>query len=303
MDKPEPTEDQVKAANEAEEARWQGDFDEDNLKIPYKRETENGTNKKTEGDKGAGDDKTDDEDKTPPAEEELDEPEPVVTTTDPGEYVPADYSFDVTLKDGKTVKISTPEEAEKLAEDPDNFETPKQLMDFINKQNKMNQKLDKDYEKWEQQHETFTKQVETETQRREQVTNFENEFNYLAGKGLIPKLSAELQAADWADPEIAKNEDVKVYNAILGYFIKENKERAKAKVAPMTSMIEAYNAMQADPAVKKADEDKQVAGQARKDAGARVAGVSPTQQTGYVPKGIAVGNPNILKRGSSIWDD
>jgi hypothetical protein len=63
--------------------------------------------------------------------DEVSEPAPLVTVQDPGEYTPADYSFEVTLKDGKTVKVASAEEADKIAEDPDNFETPAQLSQFL----------------------------------------------------------------------------------------------------------------------------------------------------------------------------
>src|ERR1700741_82746 len=136
-----PTEEQVKAHNEAEEARWQGDYKEEDLAVPYKREDAKDDKKPgdkpdgTQGDDGG--DKPDDKPGDSEEVEQYSEPAPVITVEDTGEYKPADYSFEVTLKDGKTVKVSTTEEAEKLADNPDNFETPKQLMDFINKQNKM----------------------------------------------------------------------------------------------------------------------------------------------------------------------
>ncbi len=316
-DKSQITEEQVKAANEAEEAKWQGDFKDEDLAVPYRRDTED---EKDEDDKNKkkADDADDGKDKGDKSEEESAEkspeqyfaPEPVVTVDDPGEYKPADYSFEVTLKDGKTVKVSTPEEAEKLADDPDNFETPKQLMDFINKQNNMNRNLDKDYEKWEAQHKTFTEQVEEEQQRRDTVDSFVGEFQYLVSRGKLPAVAKEHASADWTDPEVAKQPGVKEQIAVLNYMVEENKARAKAGVKPLTSVIDAFNAWREDEGTKetedqakKEEEERKAAGEARKAAGARVAGVSPSGQGSYVPKGIAVGNPNVFKRGAAQWDD
>lgn len=316
-EKPQVTEEQVKTANEAEEAKWQGDYKEEDLVIPYKREdSSEGTSSKSrletdDSKQYAGDiDDSGSGDANDEEVQQISEPVSAVTVEDPGEYQPADYSFEVTLKDGKTVKISTPDEAEKIADDPDNFETPKQLMDFINKQNKMNRNLDKEYEKWESQKKTFTEQLETETERRETIETYVGEFNYLVSKGLIPTVPKEYVDADWNDPEIAKQPGVKEQMALLDYMTKENAVRAKAKVKPITSIVDAYNAWQMDEghqkseAKKKADEEAhRAAGEARKTAGARVAGVSASNQAPYVPKGIAVGNPNVFKRSENIWAD
>jgi len=313
-DKPAPTEEQIKAANEAQEAKWQGDFKEEDLTIPYKRENKSesakGSKDSTGNNTGGGGDSNEEdeeEDNSPKEVEQYSEPAPALTVEDPGDYKPADYSFEVTLKDGKTVKVTTPEEAEKLADDPDNFETPKQLMDFINKQNKMQRNLDRDYEKWESQHKTFTEQLKTETDRRKTVDNYVAEFQYLVDKGKLPPVAKEYLDADWSDPEVAKQPGVKEQMALLNYMIKENNVRTKANIKPLTSVVDAYYAWKEDEGeqekAKEAEEAKKAAGEARKTASARVAGVSPAQQGSYVPKGIAVGNPNVFKRGAAVWDD
>lgn len=308
-----PTEEQIKTHNEAEEARWQGDYKEEELAVPYKRENTNESEKKDETDKDSNDkqdDKEDTEDSEGQKVESYTDPTPIITTEDPGDYRPADYSFEVTLKDGKTIKVTTPEEAEKLADDPDNFETPKQLMDFINKQNKMRTNLDRDYEKWELQKKTFTEQLEVETQRRENIETFVGEFDYLVSKGKLPAVASEYRDADWSDPEVAKQPGVKEQIALLTYMQKENEIRAKAKVKPLTSVVDAYNAWKEDESeqkkadkAKETEEAKKVADQARKTASNRVAGVSPANQGTYVPKGIAVGNPHVFDRGAAQWDN
>lgn len=316
-DKTAPTEEQIKASNEAEEAKWRGDFKDEDLVIPYKREDKSGESTNASSDDSSNDasqsgnnDDDESEDDQRDTDVEYSEPASAITVQDPGEFKPADYSFEVTLKDGKTVKITTPEEADRLSEDPDNFETPKQLLDFIKKSTQMQNKLDKDYEKWESQKKTFTQQLETETQRLETVDTYVNELNYLVDKGLMPKIDPKYTEADWSDPEVTKQPGVKEQMALLNYMLKENRARAAAGVKQITSIVDAYNAWQMDAdhqkeetKRKEAEEAEKVANNARKIASARVVGSSPAQQGSYVPKGISVGNPNVFKQSASIWDD
>ncbi len=231
------------------------------------------------------------------------EPAPVITVEDPGEFKPQDYSFKVKLADGKSVTIKTPEDAEAIADNPDNFETPKQLMEFINKQNKMNQGLDKDREKYDTQKKTFDEQSQEQQSRQENVETLANEMEYLVSEGLIPAVAPEYRAGDWADPEVAKQPGVKEQMALINFMVKANEKRAKAGVKPITSAIDAHNAWMLDKTRIKSEQDSKKAGEDRKAAGARVAGVSATEQQPYVPKGIAVGNPNVFKRSSSVWDN
>lgn len=310
QDDKKPTEEQVKAANAAEEAKWEGDYTEEDLKIPYKREDgdadkgdkaakEGGV---TGGDNG-GDDQSGDEDDNKQAQEvtTYTEPTTVVTVEDPGEYKPADYSFDAALANGKTVKITTPEEADRLSEDSDNFDTPKQLLDFIKKSTKMQNQLDRDEANWKTQKEAFDTQSETESQRIETVNNVANEIEYLVGKGKLPKVAPEYASADWSDPNVAKQAGVKEQLALIEYMMKENDARQKAGLKP-AGPLDAFSAMQNDEAEQaKVDAAKQ-AGERRKANGARVASVSASQQGTYAPKGIAVGNPNVFKRNQAIWD-
>lgn len=307
QDKEQPTEDQVKSANELEKAKWEGDFKEEDLTVPYKREAEDdktGPDKnKGGGDDGSSDLSESDDIESQTEEATYSEPAPVVTVTDPGEYKPADYSFEVTLKDGKTHKVGSPEEAEKLADDPDNFETPKQLMDFINKSQRMSAKLDRDHDKWTDQKQLFDSQTETETERMETVNNMAAEFEYLISKGLLPPVADEYKSVDWQNPEVRKQPGVKEQTQLLDYMIKENAAREKAGVRPLNSVIDAFNAWTLENGKSSAQESEKKAGEARKAAGARVAGVSPSQQVPYVPKGIAVGRTGIFDRNQAVWDN
>lgn len=298
-----PTEQQlaaVQAQQDARNAAWQDDFKEEDLIIPYKRDAEDeGSDKKTEEE-----DKDDDviEDEKATEVTAPDKPVSAITTDDPGEYKAADYSFEVTLASGKTVKISTPEEAEKLADDPDNFETAKQLMDFINKQNKMQRNLDRDYDKWEAKKKEHDGQVEQQKEREQVVQNLANGFEYLIGKGLMPAIDPQDSVADWNDPETAKHAGVKEQIALINYMQKENAAREKAGIPVLTSALDAYNAWKLETNQQEAADERKNAGVARKAASARVAGVSSSQQGTYVPKGIAVGRV-LPMRGAAIWDD
>lgn len=292
-----PTEEQVKEANVAEEARWEGDFKEEDLKIPYKREAQD---EKIQED-GAKDD-TEPKDALI-VDDEYQDPTPVVTTKDPGVYEPADYSFEVTDKDGKTIKLSTPEQANRFAEDDDNFKTAKDLKEFLRKSQQMENSLDNDLKQWKTQKDQFDAQNKTEEERQETINNYVNEFKYLVEKGKLPEIDAKYLDVSWDDPEVAKQPGVKEQKVLLNYMVRENKVRAKAGVQPITSVVDAYNAWKEDTTVQKQEEDKKAAGEARKAAGARVAGVSASNQAPYVPKGIAVGNPNVFRRNQAIWDN
>lgn len=295
-----PTQEQINEANKAEEAKWQDDFDQENLTIPYKAEEKT----KDKDESGAGNNESENNDNDDNSSEEVySEPDPIVTIDDPGEYTPADYSFEVILKDGKSVKISSPEEADKIADDPDNFETPKQLSDFLKKSLSMSNKLERDKEKFDEQKAKFTEQTKLENERMETIANISNEFEYLANNGLLPKVDPKYINADWSDPEVAKQPGVKEQIELLNYMVKENEKRAKNNIKPFTSALDAFNAFTLDKDRKAQAKELKEAGQARRNAGAKVSGVSAGDGVPYVPKGIAVGNPRKLDRSVSIWDN
>lgn len=290
-----PTEEQVKTANEQEFKKWEGDFDPKTLEVPYSN------------DEVEEDEKVKEEEKPADPKEEAEttsyeEPAPVVTVDDPGEFKPADYSFSVEIK-GKSYKVETMEQAEELAEEHADDLTAKQLFALVSKGSRIEIKQERDKEKWETQKNTYDEQSQTVVQRQEIVDAMTGEFEYLVGKGLLPEIDKQYLDADWSDPEVAKQPGVKEQNDLLNYMVKENTARAKAKVKPITSIVDAFNAWQLDSDRKKEDANKVAAGEARKVAGARVAGVSASNQAPYVPKGIAVGNPNVFRRNQNVWTD
>lgn len=281
-------------------AVWQPDFNEEELLIPYKRAEEG-----ADDGKETGDDKPDPDEKAEETDTETTDytdPAPVVTATDPGEYKAADYSFDVTLKDGKVVKVTTVDDAEKLSDDPDNFETARQLLDFIRKTTQLQNKLDKDHDTWQAKKDAYDTQLKTQEERNKTVQNLTAGFEYLIAKGLMPPLDPADAIADWRNPEVAKHEGVKQQMALINYMTKENEQREKAGIPVLGSALDAYNAWKLDEDTKAANQEAKQAGQARRAAGARVAGVSASQQGSIAPKGIAVGRV-MPKRSAAIWDN
>lgn len=289
-----PTEEQVKSANDAELKRWEGDFDPKDLKVPYSRdevkEPETPENK----------DESATEEEEPEAVEEHDEPASVVITEDPGKYEPADYSFEVTDKDGRLIKINSPEEADNFAEDDENFKSAKDLKDFLRKSQKMENQLDSDKAKWEAQKKEFDSQSELQESREKTVESLVAGFGYLVSKGLLPKVEDADAVADWSDPEVAKHPGVKEQIELINYMTKENAAREKAGVPILGSALDAYNAFELEQGKKQAAAEHKATGEARKVAGARVAGVSASNQAPYVPQGIAVGRV-MPKRSVADW--
>lgn len=290
---PQPTKEQVDAANEAEMQKWEGDFKPEDLVIPYKRE---------QVAQSAEEEETTDDVAQVEEEEEYEEPTPVVTLEDPGEYTPKDYSFEIEIK-GKTYKVDSSDRAAELADEFAEDLTAKQLVSLVTKGTNIDIKQSKDREDWEKRHNAFEEQSNAEKERQETISSMEKEFNYLVSKGLMPQIEEKYLNADWTDPEVAKQPGVKEQKALLNYMVKENKERAKAGVKQLTSVVDAFNAWQQDNGRKKTAEEHKAAGEARKEASSRVAGVSPAAQAPYVPKGIAVGNPNVFRRNQAIWQD
>lgn len=294
-------EDQVKTANDMEAARWGDDFPIDQLDVPYTREEPTLESKKGEQTQTTDDDNEEEDEE----DESLDlaPVEQVDKSEDPGSYVPKDYSFKVTIAGGKEVTISSPKEAESIADNPDNFETPKQLMDFLNKSNKLERNLEHDQDDWQRRRDAYDAKVQSVTERQTVVNNLSNEIEYLGNKGLLPKIPAEYKDADWSDAEVRKQTGVKEAIGLINYMTKENTRREKAGISPISSALDALNAFNQDKERKEAVKHSKEAGESRKVAGARIAGVSAGSEGGYTaPKGIAVGNPNVLKRGRVDWE-
>lgn len=242
-------------------------------------------------------------------EDNLPEPEPytpVITVEDPGEYTPADYSFDVTIYTGeegkekpKTIKVRSVDEAEQLLEQDPNFGSAKNLLDFNRKVTRMESKLEQDETEHNKRKEAYESESGTELQRQERINTVANELSYLEKKGKLPEVPAKYRNANWQDPEIAKNPAVKAQLDLIKYMTKENSDRTKLGLSPMGA-LDAYNAMKSEIVEQRAVDGKQRSAQERKQVGSRVAKGTPAP-VGTAPKGISVGRGGNLRDISAGW--
>lgn len=242
-------------------------------------------------------------DEEEPETPEVTEPEDFVTVQNPGEFVAKDYSFEVQLADGKTVKIKSSEDADDLLDridaDPEkvNFATTKQALNFQRKTLELEQNSKRDKDTHDRQKEEYDNQLANETQRSEATKRIASELEYLVSKGDLPKIANKYKNADWADKEVAGQPGVKEALEVLTYMSKENASRKKLGLQPLASALDAFNAMQLDSRRTKDVETNQRRAEARKAAGSRIAGGSPAPVGVTVPKGIAVGR---IGRGDGL---
>lgn len=268
---------EARQAKEGEDDKGVEDGEEDKL---------DGDKPDGEADKGSEDDKgTDDE---PSVTQEAYQ----ATLEDPGEYVPEDYSFEVTVydednKNPKTVKVGSPEDFEKLLDEDKNFGSASALMRAQRMATKMESKADADKVKWEQTKREFTDQQTQVTATNEAIQKTANELNYLVSKGKLPEVPKKYQNADWTDPAVAKQPGVKEQLELLNYMGKENEARRKAGLSDLTPST-ALTEMRAEVAEKALKDNESKAGEARRQAGARVAGSTPAPASA-APKGVSVG--------------
>lgn len=293
---PAPTEEQVKAANEAEKAKWEPDFKDEDLKIPYKREEDNADKddaaKKAEENNGKKEEDTDTKNDEE-VSEVYNDPAPVVTVEDPGEYTPADYSFEIEI-DGKKYKVDSPEKADELAEEHAEKLDAKALGALVRKGAKMELAQERDQLEWQKKKDAYDKQAGEQASRIEYVTQVEKEVQYLVDSGLLPKITDPAVKQRWEtdpkaslDKEFIKNEGVKEQIELLNRLAAEREKRAKAGLSPLVSAIDVMKDIQLEKS--KTKEDEYAAGEQRKAASSKVAGVSSTSSGTYAPKGVAVG--------------
>lgn len=200
--------------------------------------------------------------------------EPAPQLEDPGEFKPKDYSFDVELADGTKLRITKPEDIDQLPSDAD-FGTPQNLMKVQAAFNKMVLGLDADKREWEASKAEFDKHQEESADLEQRVTSMINEMNYLETKGKLPKIDSKYEDADWADPEVAKQPGIAERLALLEYRAKENEERAKLGLSPM-SVLEAHLQMQQDAAEQHAADEKKKQAEITKAKGGMVVGPTYT---------------------------
>lgn len=283
---------QVEEAKVETRSEWDDDFDKEELTIKYKpdpvEEKEDEVKEETPETK----------------EEEVEEVvvEPIVKTEDPGEFQEPDLSF-VQKIDGKDYKISKADDIDNIpAEDLEKLNA-KELTSLIRKGNAIDSKLERAKEDYDKKKSEYDEQVNAEKERDEQIQTMANEFEYLVSKGLLPKVADEFKNANWADPKVSEQPGVKEQKELLDYMIKENQARAKVNVKPLTSIVDAYNAWQLENTLKDKEQATKNAGQARKDAGAKVAGISNNPPGMQAPKGIAIGRPNAFMNNAAQWEN
>lgn len=257
------------------------------------------TPEKQENDDESGDDEQS------PVEEEYEEPIPVVTVEDPGVYTPNDYSFEVTTydeegKNGKTVKVTSIEQFEELLDKDTNFGTAAALLKAQRLAVKMESNGERDLNDWQKKKESFTQQAQSAQAQQDHINNVAAEITYLVSKGKLPAVESKYANADWSDPEIAKQSGVKEQVELLNYMRKENNARQKAGLQPLGSALDAFNAMQLETRDKRVADVKKQAGEARKEASARVAGSSPAPVSN-APKGVMVGRGGSLRDLDPGW--
>lgn len=242
-------------------------------------------------------------------EDKVEEPEEVVYLEDPGEFQPKDYSFEVVTYDEegkkpKTHKIDSIDKWDELLETDPNLGSGSALLKAQRLATRLETNVDRDQAEWQKTKDEYDKAL-ADQNRSEAVTNtWANEIAYLEQNGSLPKVSEKFKNVPWAGPEADKDaladENVKAQIDLLDYMKKENSKRRKLGLSDLGPEA-AFNARLRDVGEKKASEEKKKSGEARKEAGSRIAGSTPNPVT-VAPKGIAVGVGGSLRDlGNTSW--
>jgi len=219
---------------------------------------------------------------------------------DPGEFTPGDYSFELTVfdaegKNPKVVKITSLDQFDTLLESDPNLGNSAAVARAFRAQTKMERGLEDDTKAYEAKKQEYDQTVQNAAARESQMSQWQSELDYLVGKGELPPMPAELHVskANWNDPTVAKQPAVKAQMELLEYFRVENAARTKAKLAPMTSLLDAYQGFARQAEKAQTQSDRELNAQARKNAGAKVAPSAPRPAT-TAPKGISIGRTGLL---------
>ena len=241
-------------------------------------------------------------------EEQLPAPVETIEIEDPGEFTPQDYSFEVVTYDDegkkpKTVKVTSIEQWDELLESDPNMGSSAAVGKAFRKAQKMEIGIERDLAEYEVKKSEYEAAVESEQLKTQRNDTIFNEMQYLMDKGDLPKLTnEELTNLDWEDAAVVKaHPNIAPHKELLNYMRKENASRTKSKLAPLSSVLDAFNAMQLDSNRQKVEENKTKVAEARKQAGARVASGTPGPGQAVSPKGIAVGRVGDLSRLGQNW--
>lgn len=268
-------------------SQWQEDFKKEDLEIPYKREEaqeEEEENEETE-------------------EEEVPQAEPInslVTLEDPGDFTPTDFSFEYDI-DGKKYTISSSEDIDKIPEEDLEKLSAAKITKLLRQANSVDAKTERERAEYDDKMSKYQEQVSAQEEQSEVIEGFAAEFDYLVAKGFLPKVPDSLKNADWNDSSVSSQEGVKQQVEVINYMVKENDVRAKAGLKPLTSIVDAFNAMQMDSKRKNEAKADKAQKQQRKSAGGRIASATNNMTSSPVPNGIAVGRVNAFSRSQDIW--
>lgn len=219
-----------------------------------------------------------------------------VTATDPGEFKPQDYSFTIQTTDGRTHKISTPEDAESFASQLDTnpeLISASQFLALGRKSAMMEQNIARDEAYFNQMKASYEEQTAQAQTRENYLNQWQGEANYLRQKGDLPPLTNELTNADWTDPEVASQSGVKETLELFKWMEEENTRRMNAGLPPDLSLVSAHTAMQLE-AMRKGEADAD----AQQKVTTRQRGAMVGKRSPYIPvnqsKGTIVGAARSL---------
>lgn len=212
--------------------------------------------------------------------------QPAAKLDSPGDFQPKDYAFDVTLADGSTIRVEKPEDIDNIPADAD-FGTPANLAKMQAAYTKMVVGIENDKRDYDARVEAFNKQEESTKELETRIEVMVNELNYLENKGKLPKVDPKYADADWSDPEIAKQPGVKERLELLEFRAKENAERERLNLSPM-SLLEASREMAAQVAEQAETDRQQKQAALRKQKGAMVSGPTGMPSTS-MPDDMIVG--------------
>lgn len=218
-----------------------------------------------------------------------------ITAVDPGEFKAGDYSFTVQTTDGKSHKISTPEEADEFATQLDEHPeliSASQFMSLGRKTATMEQSIARDQQAYETQKAEFTRQQENTQVKDKTIEQWNGEMNYLTANDKLPAVPSAIDVPGGWEKN-PNDPGVKARLEVFKYMEEENNKRMAVGLSPDLSFLSAYNAMQLENLRNQeqsaADEEKTLT----RSRGARVGGRAP-----YTPsnpsKGTIVGAPQGL---------
>lgn len=219
-------------------------------------------------------------------------------TEDPGEFKPSSYDFEITTTDGKNHKITNLQDAEDFAAQLD--EKPElisasQFMALGRKTAVMERGLADDQTRYEAQKQQYETEQANSKQVQDNLVQWNNELNYLANGGDIPKISDAMNQADWQDSEVAKDPAVAARLEIFKWMEGENNKRIPAGLEPIRSVIDAHNAMQLETLRKTQTDEGTQEKETRQKRGSMVGGAAPSNPQNHPAN-------SIIGEGGSLDD-